>query len=303
MLFRHYLLHKSIIFIDFENILSYNFPMEYLVFKKTALPTFVFAGKSSHSSPFKHVERKLNEFELFFVTDGILYLEQSEKVKLTAQSYLIHKKGMVQRGYNSSPSSFYWLHFDLENFFYADDARISDMDEAQRQNYIILPMTSFATVSERLIIFFNQLIDCQFDKNYDALTGHLTAALLSELSVIRIYDDKIKNKRIEEIIAYMRNLITKKVCVCDIARKFNYSEKYFIYLFKKHTGKSPLKFLNENKIILAKKYLSDSSLTIKEIALKCGIENEWYFMRLFKKYEGLTPSTYRNTFYRSYISV
>lgn len=35
------------------------------------------------------------------------------------------------------------------------------------------------------------------------------------------------------------------------------------------------------------------------IAYMLGFEDEKYFMKLFKEYENLTPSTYRNTYYRT----
>ena len=44
----------------------------------------------------------------------------------------------------------------------------------------------------------------------------------------------------------------------------------------------------------AKRLLSSTNLTVKEIAVKCGYGNEYNFMRQFKSRCGQTPTQYRN---------
>jgi AraC-like DNA-binding protein len=67
----------------------------------------------------------------------------------------------------------------------------------------------------------------------------------------------------------------------------------FCRYFKKHTGKTFIKFVNEYRINNALKLLAQSEIDIKNICYKCGFNNFSHFNRLFKKTIKITPSEYR----------
>ena len=47
------------------------------------------------------------------------------------------------------------------------------------------------------------------------------------------------------------------------------------------------------RIEYAERLLGSTTLTVREIAERCGYSSEYVFMRQFKKYCGQTPSEYR----------
>lgn len=53
------------------------------------------------------------------------------------------------------------------------------------------------------------------------------------------------------------------------------------------------KFIQNRKMLEAKRLLTTTKLTIQEIALSLGFEDTSYFSRLFRKKEGLTPQEFR----------
>lgn len=65
-------------------------------------------------------------------------------------------------------------------------------------------------------------------------------------------------------------------------------------LFKKKTGVSPMEYVIQMRIHRAGQLLRTTPLSIKEIAVRVGIDNPRYFSRLFGKRCGLSPSQYRN---------
>ena len=65
--------------------------------------------------------------------------------------------------------------------------------------------------------------------------------------------------------------------------------------FKNALGQTPLEYLQEIRINIAKDLLKTSNLSISEIADKIGYEDTGYFTRLFKKHLAITPNGYRNT--------
>jgi AraC-like DNA-binding protein/mannose-6-phosphate isomerase-like protein (cupin superfamily) len=71
------------------------------------------------------------------------------------------------------------------------------------------------------------------------------------------------------------------------------SKFYLTHLFKKYLGKTPLQYIIQKKIDLAKMFLVESNMTIQDIAARCGYEDPNYFCKLFKKHEGVTALKYR----------
>ena len=54
-----------------------------------------------------------------------------------------------------------------------------------------------------------------------------------------------------------------------------------------------LEYIKKRRFNIAKKLLSDSSYSLKEVADAIGYDNVSYFCSLFKKATGLTPFEYR----------
>ncbi|WP_414739302.1 helix-turn-helix domain-containing protein [Macrococcoides canis] len=67
----------------------------------------------------------------------------------------------------------------------------------------------------------------------------------------------------------------------------------FRKIFKEYTGFAPSQYIQEVRINMAKEALTNSSKSIKEIALELGYENKDYFFTVFKKVTGMTPVNYR----------
>lgn len=84
-----------------------------------------------------------------------------------------------------------------------------------------------------------------------------------------------------------------KVMLSEIAEAVDLSPNFLCRIFKSITGMSPIAYLNTNKINHAKKLLSETNMSVKEISYECGFENDTYFYSLFRKMEGITPSMYR----------
>ena len=83
--------------------------------------------------------------------------------------------------------------------------------------------------------------------------------------------------------------------VSAFARKAGYSREHFSRIFKTVMGRSIETYVIEVRLIRAKEYLSDTDMTIKEIASSMGYQNENFFSRQFKKKTGTCPTSFRKT--------
>lgn len=68
----------------------------------------------------------------------------------------------------------------------------------------------------------------------------------------------------------------------------------FCRYFKKATGKTFTKLVNEYRVVHATKLLSESQMTITDICFECGFNNFSHFNKLFNEFTGKSASTYRN---------
>ncbi|MXI87757.1 helix-turn-helix domain-containing protein [Sphaerochaeta halotolerans] len=79
----------------------------------------------------------------------------------------------------------------------------------------------------------------------------------------------------------------------EIAEHVNLSLNYFSRVFKNEAGIPISSYLMHFRLDKASVMLKSSDLSIKEIALKVGIENVSYFSRSFKKKFQVQPIIFR----------
>ena len=82
--------------------------------------------------------------------------------------------------------------------------------------------------------------------------------------------------------------------ISDIAEELYLSKSYLQKIYKSYFGKSIIEEMIQFRIEKAKNFLSDTDMTITEIARECGYSSYNYFVRQFKIAEGVSPSEYRN---------
>ncbi len=112
------------------------------------------------------------------------------------------------------------------------------------------------------------------------------------------YDDKHRYHPDEDIVQaqiWLQDNCQKEVLLKNVAEKFDMSVRTFNRRFKNATGKTPLQYLQEIRIDMAKDLLQTSNLSVSEIAYKVGYQDMGHFSSLFKKLLSTTPSEYRAT--------
>lgn len=80
----------------------------------------------------------------------------------------------------------------------------------------------------------------------------------------------------------------------EVADKVSMSYSWFRRIFKEYTGFSPNQYLLELKIQKGKELLTNTNLSIKEIAFRVGFNNPDHFCATFKKRTKMTPAGHRD---------
>jgi two-component system response regulator YesN len=79
-----------------------------------------------------------------------------------------------------------------------------------------------------------------------------------------------------------------------MAEDLNFENSHLRRTFKRKTGKTISKRLEDIRIARAKAMLRSGQLTASEVAERAGFSNQHYFSTRFKLLSGCTPSEYRS---------
>ena len=100
-------------------------------------------------------------------------------------------------------------------------------------------------------------------------------------------------QKINAACTYIRKYCTKTITLDEVANYTGFSRYYFSRIFKQVTDHAFTEYLAKQRIGYAQKLLSDSTLSITEIAFQSGFKSIPTFNRVFKKWEGYSPSEFR----------
>lgn len=98
---------------------------------------------------------------------------------------------------------------------------------------------------------------------------------------------------VERACNYIKDHIEEKIKIGDISEYVHVNSAYLQRLFKKINGQTIVCYINEQRVLLAQKLLTQTDRDIAELALALGFSSQQYFSYLFKRYVGMSPRKYR----------
>lgn len=101
------------------------------------------------------------------------------------------------------------------------------------------------------------------------------------------------SSKLDVIYKYINNNFKDHISLDQIANVANMTVPAFCRYFKKVTGKTFTKLVNEYRVVHATKLLSESTMSITDISFECGFNNFSHFNKLFKEITGKNASGYR----------
>lgn len=270
--------------------------MRYIAINLQNNPNFLYSGKSVNVTPRKHLSRTLKSYELFFVQDGELSMQQTQEITVKKDEILFHCKDEWQTGTKYSANAFYWLHFDGEALTFPDELSAARFC-AENKKWIFFAEHFPLCAPDRITLFLNQINHYAYEKGGEIIQNALTAALFAELARQYAQAPTVQaDARFNELVAYIGLNIAAPLTLTALAEKFCYNPKYLSRIFHERTGETLKGYINSRRIALAKKLLLTQNGTVKQIAREVGFEDEYYFMRVFKTATGQTPKGYRKTY-------
>ena len=97
----------------------------------------------------------------------------------------------------------------------------------------------------------------------------------------------------EYLLDYFKKNCCNHLLINEVASKCGYSKEHFSRIFKKYTGISPVSYLMDCRINMAKEMLVKTDKCIEGIMYECGFSNRTAFFKKFQNVVGCTPLRYR----------
>jgi YesN/AraC family two-component response regulator len=92
---------------------------------------------------------------------------------------------------------------------------------------------------------------------------------------------------------YIWENYTRKISLQEVAEASGLSAPYFSTVFKEEMGENLSSYLNRLRVDKAAAMLTETKLSLSEIAGSCGFEDQSWFSKIFKSYTGISPGRYR----------
>jgi len=95
-------------------------------------------------------------------------------------------------------------------------------------------------------------------------------------------------------LRYLDRMEEANQTIPELAGTFNFSERHFRRVLTKQLGVSPIQLMQTRRLLLAKQLLTDTNLSINDVALASGFRSLRRFNSLFKERYRIPPTKLRN---------
>ena len=141
--------------------------------------------------------------------------------------------------------------------------------------------------TEKKPYFYVKLKMLFFDFFYEMLTKHYIIPVSTE-----------QNKSlaaVKEVLDHISLHYQEDLTVSELSGLSNYSEYYFMKLFRQYTGKTLVEYINDFRMEKAKYLLTHSDAPVTEIAMQVGFNSTSYFIKKFQQSNKISPHKYRKS--------
>ena len=238
--------------------------------------------------------RVLEEYQLLYITEGkgrfsCGTLGRSKSIQVESGMMFLLFPGEWHSYHPDKQTGWkeYWIGFN--GHF---------MDNLIEKNFFSKDRPVFkVNIHEDIVALYNEAITAAVKQKsgFQQLLAGIVGRLLS---LAYFYD---RNSQFEESDT-AKKISQAKVMIQDsfadispedIASRLCISYSSFRKTFKEYTGFSPARYISEVRMGKAKELLTNTSLSIKEVAYRVGYNNHDYFFTAFRHMTGRTPAEYR----------
>jgi AraC-like DNA-binding protein len=239
-----------------------------------------------------HDLRVCEEYELIFVRNGTLHLQEEEmKFTVPAGQAVLLWPGRRHWGTEeySSDLEFFWLHFSV-------DEAAQAAEHTHSASLLKLPQVMTVRHPDFLAEMMRRYLDIKETLHSNPITTSLLVCLmLCEL------EEEIESSapaNAASVIAgraeaYLRTHFHEPLTARLIAEEMPCNPQYLSRIYHQTYGRTLTQAIQQTRIDYARRLLINDNRSIGEISRACGFGDTSYFLKIFKRRMGMTALAFR----------
>ena len=162
-----------------------------------------------------------------------------------------------------------------------------------------VPSLVYLDNAEFVNLGINSVKHYSADKSFEFFSNQLIENEISRLEILAEREYTLSHNAnsdrvlFNKITTYIVDNFFEECKFEEVSKKFGISSRYLRKLFHSELGMSPVVYLGNIRIDMAKKFLATTSNNVSDIAGDVGFNSVQYFSKLFKKMTGISPSDFR----------
>lgn len=250
---------------------------------------FISRGVGSHPA------RRLNSWELIFVERGCLQIrEEGTCFSVRAGESLLLKPGRQHVGEGTFPSDlrFYWLHFKFDG-------------QPQGSGPLSIPQHVSVDEPQYIIALFRQFLTEQESIERSIALECILLLILQRLSAAGSQEKSGEGPgqalawKAQQII---RTRFHLPMTASRLAKELHCNPDYLGRVYRRAFRLTLTEAIHRQRVLAAEKLLLSDSLSLREVAERCGFSDSGYFRKIFHKYTGLTPAAWKRRYCKEHIN-
>lgn len=106
-------------------------------------------------------------------------------------------------------------------------------------------------------------------------------------------DGRLTKAQMRKLVACFKAGGGRRISIAEMAESVRLSESWFSNVFKKTTGMTPLQWQLQQRVSLAKHLLSETDLSVADVARRFGFSDQAHLTKVFRQVAGETPAAWR----------
>lgn len=259
-------------------------------------------GKSIPEPPGFYVMHWHEDFQFIYVIDGELYLHTLDQTKIVSAGQGVFLNKNVVHLVLGSPDCHYKSFLfpeQLVSFYPNCPATKYVKGIADCEQVTCLQFDRVNSWQDRVLELLKQLshIDPVSAICYEYEVLSLLVALWLELakniSVPKVPGHDMTVNRMQTFLSYIKEHYAEDITLDDLAQSAGVSKSECLRCFKLSMQDTPYHYLLEYRLQVAADLLTNSALSIGEVAQAVGFQTQSHFGKLFKARIGCSPKDYR----------
>lgn len=226
------------------------------------------------------------DYYILYMTEGDMFMEIDNKKLCISEGQLIIIKPETLYSYygiNGKKVQYLWIHFS------GNEAKSTVL----KFNLTLNTVMNIG-VRQKLFEYWHHIF-YEFLKN-DSFFSESSCCILKQILIMfsRYANCSDKKQQFLKSLFYIHEHLESDICIRNLSELENLSDTRFRSEFKKSLGMSPKEYIINLRIETACMLLSESDISISEVARLVGYADPYYFSRIFKRKTGISPLCYKN---------